>query len=242
MLSPRLCLILTKSYHHTFFERLKTMKNILMLGVALVAVSAPAMAAEQYVTRSAHTTTTTRTTDTVAQPDVELSPLSGLYLGGYGGYDWTDADVTPGDDTEGFDYGVFVGYKIDAILDRTVNRLGIGLNGAVEGFYGWSEADDSSFDKNHEWGVSFRPGMSFVDQYTSGLGLNPYAIMGYRNTQFEAGSDETNVSGFELGIGTEVVAFGDYGVRIDYSHTFYEDKDGIDPDSDDVRVGLAYHF
>lgn len=167
----------------------------------------------------------------------EVSPLSGVYVGGYGGYGWTDAEGAG--DLDGFDYGAFAGYSIDTLLDRT---LGLGINASVEGFYGWSDQDDDGVEKDNEWGVSFRPGLSFVDNYMP-LGLKPYGIFGYRSAEFESdagGSDWHD--GFELGIGTEVIAYQDFGVRLDYSHVFYEDKGGVDPDEDDIRLGVAYHF
>ena len=115
-----------------------------------------------------------------AAEEKKISPsrLSGPYVGVYGGYDWTDFNSG---DVDGWEGGAFAGYRLDAILDQ-VNGFGVGMNGAVEGFYGWSGADGNGTEKNNEWGVSFRPGFSVVDRATSPLGVAPYAILGYRNT------------------------------------------------------------
>lgn len=168
-----------------------------------------------------------------------ISPLSGVYIGGYGGYGWTDADFDGGGsaDLDGMDYGVFAGYSLDTLLDRTI---GMGINGSVEGFWGWSDQDDGGIEKDNEWGISFRPGLSFVDDYL--WGIKPYGIIGYRSAEFEGGGDSDWHDGFELGLGTELMAMGDFGVRLDYSHVWYEDNNGIDPDEDDIRLGVAYHF
>lgn len=176
-----------------------------------------------------------------------ISPLSGIYLGGYGGYGWNDLEISGAEDPDvnGFDYGVFAGYSLDTLLDSTI---GMGINGSVEAFYGWSEADDDiggvDFEKENEWGINFRPGLSFVDDYL--WGIKPYGIIGYRRAEFEASAGGASASehynGFELGIGTELMAMGDFGVRLDYSHVWYGEKDGIDPDENDLRLGVAYHF
>lgn len=165
------------------------------------------------------------------------SPLSGAYLGAYGGYGWSDAELRGGAeaDVNGGDYGLFLGYKLDEYLQDN-----IGINGAVETHYGWSDADGSvagiGIDKGNEWGISFRPGLSFFES------VNPYGIIGYRNTAFETAFGDEWFDGFELGIGTELVAMGDFGVRVDYTHVWYGEENGIDPDEDNLRAGVAYHF
>jgi opacity protein-like surface antigen len=180
-----------------------------------------------------------------------ISPLSGVYAGGFGGFSWADAELSGIDDLDvnGGDYGLFVGYQLDTLLDRT---LGLGINGALEFHYAWSDGDESTTvggttfttEKNNEWGISFRPGMSWVYDYT--LGLKPYAILGYKRAEFETSgggfSGDETFDGFELGLGTELIAFGDFGVRAEYAHTWYGEEDGVDPDEDTLRLGVAYHF
>lgn len=186
------------------------------------------------------------------QGSLRTSPLTGPYVGIYGGYDWTDTDTLAGlkSDPDGWDGGVFAGYKMDALLGEGMRNYGIGANGAIEAFYGVSNADDTvdgiTVSKNDEWGVSFRPGLSVLDRITGNLGLNPYAILGYRNTEFETSAfgikNAERYNGFELGIGTQLVAFGNAGIRLEYSHIWYGSKGGVDPDSDDLRLGVSYHF
>ena len=204
-------------------------KQTLLLGtvalIPLLAFAAPAHA--QYQQQSTY------------HQEGTLSPLSGFYAGVYGGYGWTDADIAGGGsaDLDGWDTGLFAGYSLDTLLDRT---LGLGINGSLEAFYGWSDQSGDGYEKDTEWGLSFRPGLSFVDDYV--WGLKPYGIVGYRRADIEGAGTSRWHDGFELGLGTELIAHGDFGVRLDYSHVWYEDKGGVDPDEDNLRLGLAYHF
>ncbi|MBU6234245.1 MAG: outer membrane beta-barrel protein [Alphaproteobacteria bacterium] len=177
------------------------------------------------------------TSSTTMYDDSSSSPLTGAYLGAYGGYGWTDADTTAGNlEVDGADYGVFLGYKLDEYLQDK-----IGITGAVEAHLGWSGADDSiagtSVEKEHEWGVDFRPGISISKM------LNPYAIIGYRRASFDSPTlGDQDFDGFDLGIGTELVTWDRVGMRLDYVHTWYGEENGIDPDENDIRLGLSYHW
>ena len=161
------------------------------------------------------------------------SPLTGAYLGVSGGYSWTDADDA---DVNGDEYGVFVGYKLDQWLQSN-----FGMTGAIEAHYEWSGADDDGIEKDDSWGVQFRPGVAFLDAVNP-FAFNPYAILGYKRAEFETAAGSEDHDGFELGIGTEVVSYGDVGVRVDYSHTWYSDEGGVDPNEHALKAGLSYHF
>lgn len=196
------------------------MKKLCILSATLAFAAAPAMAI------------------------AKATPLSGPYIGVYGGYDWTELDApATSPDLDGWDGGVFVGYKMDKFMG---SDKGIGATAAFEAFYGISNADDTvagtEFEKGDEWGVSFRPGISLFDNTASGI--NPYGILGYRNTEFEGGAaiGSERYHGFELGLGTELIAMNNVGVRAEYAHTWYADENSVDPDSDDVRLGLSLHF
>ncbi len=165
--------------------------------------------------------------------------LTGPYIGVYGGYDWTDI---AGTDPRGWDGGVFAGYKIGKLFGGGTREYGIGANGAIEVFYGISNSDRIGAEKDDEWGVSFRPGISILDRVTGDSGVNPYGILGYRNTKFDVAGYTERYDGFELGIGAEVLASNNIGVRLEYSHTWYGSENGINPDTDSLRAGLSFRF
>ncbi len=179
-----------------------------------------------------------------AKDTANPSAFTGPYIGVYAGYDWSELDTNFGLDADprGWDGGGFIGYRFGKLMENSA----IGTTASFEAFYGISNADDSvagiNVEKDHEWGVSFRPGIALLSTTT----LSPYGIVGYRRTQFEgssggfAGSEDYN--GLELGIGTELMAFGNAGLRLEYAHVWYGDENGIDPDSDDLRLGMSYHF
>jgi len=213
------------------------MKKHLLMAAALTltVLAAPALAAENGTYR-----------DTRAGSVYNDSSLTGFYVGALGGYGWSDLGTSIGNaNPAGGDYGLFFGYKLDQYLQNS-----LGINGAIEFHYAWSNADDNvagiDVEKDHEWGVSFRPGLSFLPGLSSMTAINPYGILGYKRTQYSASagaiSGDESYDGFELGIGTELVAWGNMGLRAEYAHTWYHEENGIDPDEDTLRMGLAYHF
>lgn len=183
------------------------------------------------------------------QSSIRTTPLTGPYVGVYGGYNWADVDTAVASpDPEGWDGGIFVGYQFDALFGRNSNAI-VGANTAIEAFYGFSNADETTggvrIEQDDEWGISLRPGLSFLDPVTAEHGINPYGIIGYRNTEFDASGAVTGserLDGFELGLGTQLLAFGQAGLRFEYSHVWYDSENGIDPDTDNLRLGVSYHF
>jgi len=176
--------------------------------------------------------------------------LSGFYVGGFGGHTWVEPSLGGGSSSSlnGSDYGLFAGYQMENTLGANAP---FNLSSAIEGSYGWNAhthetgfigALPVSIEKNHDWGVSFRPGLSFLSS-SAMLGLHPYGILGYRQAEFSASSvGSSNHGGFDLGIGTELIAYKNFGIRLDYDHVFYQAKDGLDPKENDLRLGVAYHF
>ncbi len=192
------------------------MKNLLLGTVAVFALTTAGAQAQEYNANG-----------------YDISP----YVGAYGGYGWQ----YDGADLDGGDYGIYAGVSADGLLDYTINRVGLGLSGRLEGHYGMSSSDGDGVEKENEWGVSFKPGFSFVDQYLPVI-AEPYAIVGYRNTEFEVGGSDDNYHGFELGLGGEVLAYDNVAVRLEYTHVFYGSENGFNPDEDNIRLGLGYSF
>lgn len=208
------------------------MKKLFLASVAVACLASPSMAQAQ---------------SNYNENSNSLSP----YIGVYGGYGWADVDNNAGvsPSVDGVDYGVYVGIQADSLLDSTVNQTGLGLTGAIEAHYGGSSADDNvggvNIEKNDEWGINFRPGIKFLNN-DAVVDVKPYGIIGYRQTNFEASAGgitaDDYYNGFELGLGTELVTYDNVGVRFDYTHVWYGEKNGIDPDEDNLRVGLGYKF
>ncbi|HMA11723.1 MAG TPA: porin family protein, partial [Steroidobacteraceae bacterium] len=77
-----------------------------------------------------------------------------------------------------------------------------------------------------------------------------YGRLGWQRTTLEYSapgfSDEQDHDGMRVGLGAEVAMTGNWLMRADYAHTFYDDVTILgtkyEPDNDVFRVGVAFQF
>lgn len=155
------------------------------------------------------------------------------FTGIYGG-----AEVGRGlsDDVKGWNSGVFVGYGFEHRFKMFGAYAGIELG------HEWSNGEGStagvSFEKDHAWIVTLRPGVSVMGD---GLG---YGIIGYSHAEFESGGDDEYIGGLVLGFGTQFNTGTAFKPRLEYTYTNYEDASigGTDFAATENTVKLAAVF
>jgi outer membrane immunogenic protein len=181
-----------------------------------------------------------------AYRDDYRSDFTGPYIGADIGYNWGSFDVNnPGGadgdaEPDGWEGGLLAGYGY------ATNPRGFGGYAGLEAGYEWSGADGDlggvSYEKNHNWLVTFRPGVTMGD----GNAL-AYGVVGYSRAEFEANGDEDNLDGLVLGGGTE---FGMWRapikMRLEYNYIDYEDASlsNIDFEGHEntVKTGLVFRL
>lgn len=157
--------------------------------------------------------------------------FTGIYGGGDVGYSFTE-------DVEGMNGSLFLGYGFEH--DFKVLGAYAGLEIAHE----WSGADGDagglSYEKDHAWVATFRPGVSVYDDM---LG---YGIIGYSNAEFETAAGDESLDGLVLGIGTQFNTQTAFKPRIEYTYTNYEDTDiagtSFDPQENNIKLGAVFQF
>jgi opacity protein-like surface antigen len=177
---------------------------------------------------------------TLAQSD-KLSPYIGIY-GGYGELHTFSNALNREVFSDGMELGAFAGLKVNKLFgDNSIFNFAVEVNAGTSGVDGG--VNGISFEKKHDLGLSFRPG--FTIKPTSSITLSPYAILGYRRAKFSSTgttTSEETFNGFELGLGTNLLNFDNWGVRFEYSRTFYQEDRGVDVDEDAFRLGMGYYF
>jgi len=168
------------------------------------------------------------------------------YVGAYGGYAMNEGfsnNINSDIEADGLDFGAFAGFRFETLSDSNTS-----FTASFEAFLGSSFVEGNvgnvSLEKNYEYGISFRPGLAFKP--TQNLKINPYAILGYRISEFESRSANVTANrdfdGFELGVGTNLLTFDNIDLRFEYSHIFWGEEAGFEPDEDSLRLGLVYNF
>lgn len=157
--------------------------------------------------------------------------FTGIYGGGDVGYSFSD-------DVKGWNGSLFIGYGFEHEFD---------VLGAYAGFelgHEWSEADGStnglSFQKDHAWTATLRPGVSIMDD---GLG---YGIIGYSRAEFASGGDEEYLDGMILGLGGQFNTGMAFKPRLEYTYANYEDASigGTEfaATENAVKLGAVFQF
>lgn len=157
--------------------------------------------------------------------------FTGIYGGGDFGYGLSD-------DVEGWNGSLFAGYGFEHGFDV------LGAYAGIELAHEWSGADGStgglSFEKDHAWNVTFRPGVSVMDD---GLG---YGIIGYSRAEFESGGDDEYLDGMILGLGGQFNTGMAFKPRLEYTYTNYEDASigGTDfaATENAIKLGAVFQF
>lgn len=181
----------------------------------------------------------------VSEPIIDTSEWGGFYIGAYGSYNWFSptGSVLGNADSNGFGGGGFAGYNWD-----WGNQIVTGVEGRV----GFSDNDAASggvtVDQN--WDASLRGRLGYA--YERSL---IYSFAGLAVTGVEAsaitGSDDQQLTGFEVGAGLETELFENITGRVEYGFTDYGSENfnlgaggsqEIDVENQSLNIGLGFRF
>src|SRR5574340_34636 len=173
------------------------------------------------------------------------TPFNGFYGGGQIGYSVYDISLSePGLSVDGVsgsgaDGCVFGGWGM---------KLAPNYYGGLEAEYNWSGAehqtDGAKIQDKDNYGISGRLG------WLPSNNVMLYGRLGWQRATLEYSapgiSDEQDHDGMRVGVGAEVAMTGNWLMRADYAHTFYDDVTilgtNYEPDNDVFRVGVAFQF
>jgi outer membrane immunogenic protein len=166
---------------------------------------------------------------------------SGMYLGGYGAYDWGTVQSRNDANADGWGGGVYGGYNWQS--------------GQI--VYG-AEADLGYNDqKGTSNGVTGEQKLNGSLRARLGYDLNPFMIYGTaglaladQEVSSAAGSDNKTTAGYTVGAGVETFVTNNITARVEYRYSDFQSKDynlggtnvsrGFDDHS--VKVGIGVKF
>lgn len=172
-----------------------------------------------------------------------VSNWSGIYLGGYGAYDWGkfkggDAHTS----ADGWGGGVFGGYNWQSGNIVYGAEADLGYNGQ-EGYAGNGTTGKEKLNGSIRGRVGYDLN-PFLIYGTAGLAAADHELSNAN------GSDSKTALGYTVGAGVEAMVTNNITARIEYRYTDYQDKDynlggtnfsrGFDDNS--VKVGIGVKF
>lgn len=222
------------------------MKQILLAGAALVALSSASFAADMPMYPA----------EAAVAPVADVNDWGGFYLGVQGGYSWVDgeADATitaiPAGigaidiEEDGFAIGLYSGFN------RQFGNWVVGIDNSIS--YVDIEAD--GFNINAFSTTRGRVGYSFGNFMVFGAGglALARAEIDFDDAIGTGGDDDHLMVGWTAGGGIEAKFGGNWSARVEYlysdfgSERFASDEIpvtvDVDYDMSVVRGGIAYHF
>lgn len=134
-------------------------------------------------------------------------------------------------------------YYLGAEIFGTVSSAEIKSNAAVDGI-----SANSKFEYKYSYGIDFVPGVKISDSTML------YGKVGYVRGEFDTRANATvfgqtfsakqdkGLNGLQLGIGLETMITNNVSTKIEYDWNNYEKINGVRPNVDSVKLGVAYHF
>ena len=177
-------------------------------------------------------------------PQVSNLLWSGAYVGAYGGYNWMNADLSPGNvnGIHGLNGGAFLGYNYQ--LD---NNFVVGLEG-MGGISG-AEASDGGTTIEQEWDASLRARMGYAFENSMVYGLA--GIAGTRATAADATQNDSQTHlGWTVGAGLETFITENITARVEYDFANYGSQEydlgATNPDislrDHAIKLGIGLKF
>lgn len=178
----------------------------------------------------------------VAGSALAATPFQGPYVGGQVGYSVYDITLSEpgGGSIEGFsgsgaEGGVYGGWGM---------KFAPNTYGGLEAEYNWSGAEHTlggfKIEDKDNYGISGRLG------WLPSNNVMLYGRLGWQRATLDYFGVEKDHDGARVGLGAEVAMAGNWLMRMDYAHTFYDDVtvDGtsFEPDNDVFRIGVAIQF
>ena len=170
---------------------------------------------------------------------------NGAYIGAYGGYEWLQAEISPGADMDGIDGitgGLFTGYNYQFAPDWVGGVEATAGLGAAENSFGGNKVE-----KNWDASLRARLGYAFENSMVYGLA----GLAGTHAEVSDATGSDTNIHlGWTIGAGAETFLTDTITARVEYNYSDFGSRDyslgagstNVDIDSHAIKLGVGFKF